>query len=224
MLQRVLEPEVMDTVEEARDYDAMDHTAVNAAFVSDFLMRWSGVGEVLDVGTGTAQVPIALCQRLATVRVVGVDLAVHMLSIGNENVCRAGLRDRVTLERCDAKRLPYADCRFAAVMSNSIVHHIPEPSVVLGEMIRVLQPGGWLFVRDLMRPEDDAMLQHLVATYAAGANAHQRQLFAQSLHAALTLDEVRDRVEALGYCPAEVQQTSDRHWTWCTCKRGPNSP
>ena len=32
MLQRILEPEVMDSAEEARDYDAMDHAAVNRTF------------------------------------------------------------------------------------------------------------------------------------------------------------------------------------------------
>ena len=33
----MLEPEAMDTAEEAADYDAMDHSAVNAGFVADFL-------------------------------------------------------------------------------------------------------------------------------------------------------------------------------------------
>ena len=37
MLERVLEPEVMDTAEEARDYDSMDHAAVNTRFCDDFL-------------------------------------------------------------------------------------------------------------------------------------------------------------------------------------------
>ena len=37
MLPRVLEPEVMDKPEEAREYDAMDHSAVNLRFVADFL-------------------------------------------------------------------------------------------------------------------------------------------------------------------------------------------
>ena len=40
---------------------------------------------------------------------------------------------------------------FGAVMSNSIVHHIPEPASVLAEMVRVAAPGGLLFVRDLLR-------------------------------------------------------------------------
>jgi SAM-dependent methyltransferase len=88
------------------------------------------------------------------------------------------------LERCDAKSLPYADHSFAAVISNSIVHHIPQPERVLAEMLRVLQLGGSLFVRDLMRPADEATVQHLVATYAGDANAYQQQMFADSLRAA----------------------------------------
>ena len=35
MLPRVLEPEVMDTAEEARDYDTMDHSEVNRRFVAE---------------------------------------------------------------------------------------------------------------------------------------------------------------------------------------------
>ena len=58
------------------------------------------------------------------------------------------------------------------------------------------------------------------AVYAADANAHQRQMFADSLHAALNLAEVRGLVSALGFDPATVQQTTDRHWTWQTKNRG----
>src|SRR5262245_28528158 len=54
MLPRVLEPEVMDTEAEARDYDAMDHATVNRAFVADLLALWDGRGTALDLGTGTA--------------------------------------------------------------------------------------------------------------------------------------------------------------------------
>ena len=55
---RVLEPEVMDSAEEARDYDSMDHAAVNEAFAAAFLSIWNGRNPILDVGTGTAQIPL----------------------------------------------------------------------------------------------------------------------------------------------------------------------
>src|SRR5437899_13024575 len=101
MLARVLEPEVMDSAEEARDYDAMDHTQVNQVFVADFLASWDGQGPVLDVGTGTAQIPIELCRHAPKAEIVAIDLATHMLKLGRENVRKAGFDERIRLERQD---------------------------------------------------------------------------------------------------------------------------
>ena len=49
-LSRVLEPEVMDSLEEADQYDAMDHADVNRVFVDDLLAIESEPGDVLDLG------------------------------------------------------------------------------------------------------------------------------------------------------------------------------
>jgi ubiquinone/menaquinone biosynthesis C-methylase UbiE len=231
MLPRVLEPEVMDTPEEARDYDSMDHSEVNRRFAAEFLAVWDSRGPILDVGTGTAQIPVELCRQyretdaasagrvvrmFGPIRIVAIDLADHMLALARRNVERAGLTANITVEKADAKRFAYPDGHFGAVISNSIIHHIPEPFVCFAEMHRVCSPNGILFVRDLLRPEDETTLRHLVDTYAAGANEHQRKLFAASLHAALTLDEVRELVGRLHYPPQTVQQTSDRHWTFAS--------
>jgi ubiquinone/menaquinone biosynthesis C-methylase UbiE len=219
-LARVLEPEVMDSAELARDYDTMDHGEVNRRFAADFLAALAAAGlsddaEVLDLGTGTAQIPIELCRRSPRLRVVAIDLAGAMLRLAAANVERAGLSARIGLERLDAKRLPFEDGRFAAVMSNSIVHHIPQPAAVLDEALRVLQkPGGLAFVRDLARPHHDDDVRRLVDAYAASASADQQKLFADSLRAALSVDEIRDLVAARGFDPATVAATSDRHWTW----------
>lgn len=216
-LSRVLESEVMDSQAEAIDYDAMDHREVNRRFVDDLLLAASDAvhgGEILDLGTGTAQIPIELASREPAVHVLAVDLARHMLELAARNVAAAGLQTAIRLQCIDAKRLDFADGRFALVMSNSIVHHIPEPLAVLREAVRVTAPAGRLFFRDLMRPGSLAELNRLVETYAAGANEHQRRMFAESLHAALTLDEVRGLVASLGFAADTVQATSDRHWTW----------
>lgn len=214
MLPRVLEPEVMDTPAEARDYDAMDHAQVNRAFVADFLAAWHGRGPVLDLGTGTGQIPVEFCRQSPNGEVVAVDAAGHMLDLARENVRRAGFDGRITLQLVDAKRMAFAAGSFPAVMSNSIVHHIPDPRAVFAEIARVAAPGATIFVRDLLRPADAVTLAHLVNTYAGDANEHQQKMFAESLHAALTVDEVRERVAAIGFDPAGVRQTTDRHWTW----------
>lgn len=218
MLPRILEPEVMDSPDEARDYDAMDHAAVNRLFVADFLAVWDGKSPILDVGTGTAQIPIELCRQHPHAEVVAIDLAEHMLELAKRNVAAAGFAGRIRPEKQNARAMTYADGSYAAIISNSIVHHIPEPPLVFAEMVRVCAPGGRLFIRDLMRPPDSRTLQLLVDTYAAGANNHQRKMFGDSLHAALTLDQVRGIVAKFGFDPGGVRATSDRHWTWTAQK------
>lgn len=209
----------MDTESEAIDYDSMDHAAVNRLFADDFLahspasLPGHATTLVLDVGTGTAQIPIEICRRRDDLRITAIDLAAHMLQLAQRNVIREGLTSRIKLEHIDAKSLSYAPAAFDAVISNSIIHHIPEPRDSFREMVRVLRPGGVLFVRDLLRPSDRESLEKLVASYAGDANLHQQQMFRESLHAALSLAEVGELLRDAN-CPAEwVRQTSDRHWT-----------
>jgi ubiquinone/menaquinone biosynthesis C-methylase UbiE len=224
MLSRKLEPEVMDTEAEAVDYDRMDHGVVNRLFADDFLLLAPGrlpgkaVCRVLDVGTGTAQIPIEISRRRNDLRITAIDLAGHMLQVAQRNVISAGLTAQIKLEQVDAKGLPHADGDFDAVISNSIIHHIPEPRSAFREMVRVLRPGGTLFVRDLLRPPDRPTLEHLVATYAGDANDHQRQMFGDSLHAALSLEEVRALLADVGLPAAWAEKTSDRHWTVAGCR------
>jgi ubiquinone/menaquinone biosynthesis C-methylase UbiE len=219
MLTRTLEPEVMDSLAEAVDYDGMDHAEVNRQFADDFLTAGFGPSAgkgmicVLDVGTGTAQIPIEICRRRRDLRVTGIDLAGHMLQLGQRNVIREGLTSQIKLEQVDAKSLPYADAAFEAVISNSIIHHIPDPRSAFREMVRVLRPDGALFIRDLLRPRDSEALEKIVAAYAGQANDHQQRMFHDSLHAALSLDEVCALLRDAGLPSDWASQTSDRHWT-----------
>ena len=232
MQERVLEPEVMDTAAEARDYDAMDHSEVNARFCDDLLAFASANGHpslakrlpnrVIDFGTGTALIPVELCSRAAGFAMVAIDLAEHMLALARTNVARAGLSNRVLLERVDAKGTPYEDGAFGGTISNSIVHHIPEPARCLAEMWRVTAPHGLLFVRDLHRPESEAEVDRLVTLYGGEAPSdpaqvesfeNMRSLFRASLCAALTVPEIVAMVAPLGIPASAVRMTSDRHWT-----------
>ncbi len=213
MLPRVLEPEVMDTAEEAIDYDAMDHDEVNRRFCDDLLAFEPDPERVVDVGTGTARIPVVLCTEHPRCTVVATDLADHMLDLARRNVAAAGLGDRIRLVKVDAKGSGLQAHAFDAVISNSIVHHIPEPRRAFEEMVRLLAPGGALFVRDLERPADEAAVAKLVSRYAANDTPRQRGLFEASLRAALTVDEVIAIVRPLGVPASGVRRTSDRHWT-----------
>lgn len=216
-LRRVLEPEVMDTAEEADDYDRMDHAEVNRLFVEDFLEvdggEQDGARLLLDAGTGPAHIPLLLARRLAGAKIVALDAAREMLRTGARRVAAARQGARIALCRGDAKRLPFAAGAFDSAFSNSIVHHLPDPVPFFAELARVVRPAGTLFVRDLHRPRDEAELERLVAVHAAGAEPRQRRLFRDSLHAAFTVAEVEAMLDAAGIEGCRVARTSDRHWT-----------
>lgn len=88
-MERILEPEVMDTAEEAIEYDAMDFKEVNAAFAELAIDLAPFQATVLDAGTGTARIPILICQQRPDWQIIAIDLAKSMLEIGEKNVKQA---------------------------------------------------------------------------------------------------------------------------------------
>jgi ubiquinone/menaquinone biosynthesis C-methylase UbiE len=212
-MNRILEPEVMDTWLEATAYDAMYFESVNTAFATDAIDLDPHAIKILDVGTGTARIPILMCQQRPQYLITGIDLAQSMLIIGQRNVEAAGLNQRIRLERVDSKRMPYPDLEFDMIVSNSLVHHIPDPLSFFQEVKRLVRPGGAILIRDLIRPENDTIVNELVAKIGEEYDAHQQQLFRDSLKAALTLVEVQELIDRVGLEQVKLSQSSDLHWT-----------
>jgi ubiquinone/menaquinone biosynthesis C-methylase UbiE len=209
-MQRVLEPEAMDTAEEAEAYASMDHSAPNAAFV-ERLFELGARGRMLDIGTGPGQIPLLVCARDPSARVIGVDLSEHMLRHARAEGDASPYADRLEYRLGDAKALAFADAHFDVVYSNTILHHIPDPLPFLREAHRVLRPGGALLIRDLFRPATLERVDELVSLYAGDATAEQRALFRDSLCAALTPEELRRVADAAGLERAEIAIDTDRH-------------
>jgi ubiquinone/menaquinone biosynthesis C-methylase UbiE len=212
-MDRVLEPEVMDTWLEATAYDAMNFAIVNTVFATDAVALDPHAIKILDVGTGTARIPILMCQSQPQYLITGVDLAQSMLIIGQRNVAEAGLTQRIRLERVDSKRMPYPDLEFDMLISNSLVHHLPDPLSFFAEIKRLVRPGGALLIRDLIRPESDRIVNELVAKIGGDYDPHQQQLFHDSLKAALTLAEVQSLIDRVGLLQVKLTQSSELHWT-----------
>jgi ubiquinone/menaquinone biosynthesis C-methylase UbiE len=212
-MDRILEPEVMDTWLEATAYDAMDFESVNTAFAADAIALDSLAVKILDVGTGTARIPILMCQQRPQYLITGIDLAQSMLIIAQRNIGAAKLTQRIKLERVDSKRMPYPDLEFDLLISNSLVHHLPNPLSFFGEIKRLVKPDGAILIRDLIRPESDKVVNELVAKIGGDYEDRQQQLFRDSLKAALTLAEVRELVDRVGLTEVDLTQSSELHWT-----------
>lgn len=209
MLERRLEPEVMDTHEEATEYDTMDHSEPNGAFVQR-LVELGARGQLLDLGTGPGHIPLLICEWIAGIRVLGVDLSVEMLKIAEARRQRSPYRDRIAYRLGDVKKLPFEASTFDAVVSNTILHHLADPRPYLSEAWRVLRPGGVLLIRDLYRPADEDVLAELVRKHAGDCTPKQQQMFGDSLRAALRPEELEALAQELGI-EAEIIIDTDRH-------------
>lgn len=112
-------------------------------------------GKVLDVGTGTGFVAIAIAKLLRerSVQVIGLDLSPAMLTLAAENAQRAGLNGAVTWREGNAYAMPFAEGEFDAVISNDSLHHWEDPVSIFNEIARVLKPGGVCLIHDSRRLE-----------------------------------------------------------------------
>jgi len=217
-MERVLEPEVMDTVEEAEAYDAMDHSGPNTAFI-ERLLALGVYGRVLDIGCGPGHIALSLMAVIPEAEVLGVDLSREMLRIAEEHRAVSANADRVAFRLGDASGLEDEDNSFDCVCSNTILHHIPEPEPFLREAWRVLRPGGVLLIRDLYRPEDHVTVARLVEKHGSDESEVARELFRASLCAALTPAELTEAAAAAGLTGVEVTVDSDRHMSLQTAMK-----
>jgi ubiquinone/menaquinone biosynthesis C-methylase UbiE len=104
---------------------------------------------VLDVGTGTGIVARRLAARLRPGRVVGLDASADMLAVARA----AAARERVAVDwqQGEAERLPFPDLSFDLVTCQFALMFFADRAVALGEMHRVLRPGGRLCL-DVLQP------------------------------------------------------------------------
>jgi ubiquinone/menaquinone biosynthesis C-methylase UbiE len=93
---------------------------------------------LLDVGSGTGVLSLALLENIAGSEVIGIEPAESYVSYCRERVSKAGLR----FEIGDALDIPFEDDSFDATLSLLIVQELPDANVALREMRRVTRPGG----------------------------------------------------------------------------------
>jgi ubiquinone/menaquinone biosynthesis C-methylase UbiE len=133
-------------------------------------------GRVLEVAVGTGR---SLPHYPAGVTLTGIELSPEMLAIARQRAVDLG-RD-VTLREADAEHLPFTDASFDTVVCALALCTIPNPAAAVGEMRRVLVPGGRLLLLDHVGstwPPVYAIqwLAERVTIRAAGEHFTRRQL------------------------------------------------
>ncbi len=213
-MERIPEPEVMDDPAQAVAYARADFAEVNQAFVDRFRAAFPdfAAGRLVDLGCGPADIPIRLAQALPAAHITAVDASPPMLALARQAVAAVGLAGRIALVEGWLPGLPLPDAGFDAVISNSLVHQLPDAAPFWREAHRLARPGAAIFVVDLSRPPSDTAARAIVETYSTGEDPVLKRDFFNSLRAAFTVEEVAAQLRAAGLGHLQPQIISDRHW------------
>jgi ubiquinone/menaquinone biosynthesis C-methylase UbiE/DNA-binding transcriptional ArsR family regulator len=143
------------------DWDEMRALGLDAPAVEAALLRLlpeSGLGRVLDIGTGTGRLLELLAPRAAAA--LGVDASRAMLALARSRLARPGLA-HCAVRLADMYRLPLQDADFDFVVLQMVLHYAEDPAAVLAEAARVLAPGGRLVLVDLAEHDRAELAQRL---------------------------------------------------------------
>ena len=177
-------------------YDSAQTLARRLISAWQLPIEWLNIplgGIALDVGSGPGNVTASLARAAGPEGfALGVDISEPMLrrAVANE----AG--PQVGFIKADAQRLPFRDNTFDAVISTSVLQLIPNPTAALGEMARVLRPGGRLAI--------------MVPTAGRAARLWQR-LPNVGAHA-FGDDDIGDILEDNGFASVRVKNFATFQW------------
>jgi len=209
MIERQPEPELMDDPLEAEAYSETDFSDVNEKFAAEFsaILPLSGELIMLDLGCGPGDITYRVYQRFEDCKIIGVDGSYSMLQFAQK---RFGIR-KLQWILGDAKSLPFFDQSVDVIFSNSLLHHLADPKPLWMEIKRILKPGGYIFIRDLFRPESTEKAWEIIETYVGDASKLLQEEYYRSLLSAFTPEEICKQLEECELQNLTVKCVTDRH-------------
>ena len=217
-LKRRPEPELMDSEAQTLAYAEADFDEANSLFTKSFTDFFTGLpatGRMADLGCGPGDIAIRMARAFPGWSVTGLDAGENMLKRAGERLDGQDLQSRVSFRLSYLPDETLEKNAWNAVISNSLLHHLPAPQVLWKSITELGAPGAAVQVMDLMRPESQEDAQKLVDLYAADAPDILREDFYNSLLAAYTPVEISDQLVSAGLDRLKIIIPSDRHWIVC---------
>lgn len=154
------------------------------------------VGQVLDIGCGVGG-PARFISTLLDCDVMGLDLSSDYIKAGNILSKWVGLSERVHLQQGSATNMPFAPERFDAAYMMHVGMNIADKETLMENAFRVLRPGGYFAIYDVMKVGDATTTYPLPWAEAEQMDASTTpELYRKALiKAGFTLERETDRSE-----------------------------
>ena len=118
-----------------------------------------------------------------------------MLTLAHKAVLHEGLEQRLQLfQGILPGILPLPQKSYDIIMANSFLHHLADPMVLWQALPTYGRPGAAVLIVDLLRPADHQEAEFVVDQYVPNAPPMLHRDMLLSLHAAFTLEEVREQL------------------------------
>lgn len=103
---------------------------------------------ILDVGCGPGSITRGLAERVAPGEVIGLDLSRETLDEARRDAAAQGMTN-LQYREGSVYALPFPDASFDVAYAHQVLQHLRERASALGEMLRVVRPGGLVAIRDV---------------------------------------------------------------------------
>jgi ubiquinone/menaquinone biosynthesis C-methylase UbiE len=143
-------------------YNAISATDIfqrNYELVASDILDYGSEGSILDVGTGPARLLVKLHRQCPALRLTGLDTSPSMVIKAKKNIARAGFSRKIEVKEGDVTRMPFDACTFDIVVSTGSIHHWKDPIAGLNDINRVLEPGGYALIYDIVSDTPSSVLQ-----------------------------------------------------------------
>ena len=107
---------------------------------------------LLDLATGTGDFAIA-CLKLKPEKIIGMDISSGMLEVGKLKMKKRAFDNIIDMQLGDSENMPFADHTFDAITVGFGVRNYENLEKGLGEMLRVLKPGGQAVILEFSKPK-----------------------------------------------------------------------
>jgi ubiquinone/menaquinone biosynthesis C-methylase UbiE len=210
-MQRILEPEIMSGKRQAIVYAKANFSESNQWFVDQLFNDYSSyLNDILDIGCGPCDIPVRIVKKKPLVRITAVDASDSMLDVARKTVMASGLNKQITISKGHVPGLNLKKHSFDAIISNSLLHHLPNPEVFWKEIKILTKNKAAVYVMDLFRPETQEDAKKIVIQAASDEPELLRRDFYNSLLAAFTVSEIKEQLDKAGL-NLKVKKVSERH-------------